>query len=256
MTSGEYQVMSGHSKWATIKHKKGALDAKRGAIFTKLIKELTVAAKNGGGNPDANPRLRTVLTKAKEANMPADNIDRAIKKGTRELPGVSYEEVQYEAYGPGGVAILIEVLTDNKNRTTAEVRNILEKKAGNMSGAGSVAWQFHKKGLLVVKKDAADEDKLMSIALDAGASDFNLSGDVYEITTEPQDFEKVKKALTDAGITPESAEVTKVASSTAKLSLEQTKSVLALVEALEDHDDIQNVYSNLDIPDEVLEQLG
>lgn len=248
--------MSGHSKWATIKHKKGALDAKRGALFTKIIKELTVAARGGGGNPDANPRLRTVLAKAKEANMPADNIDRAIKKGTGELPGVTYEESSYEGYGPGGVAILIEVLTDNKNRATSEIRNILEKKGGNMSGAGSVAWQFQKKGLITVKKDAVDEDKLMGIALDAGASDFLSETDGYTITTEPHDFEKVKKAVQDAKIATESAEITMVASTSAKVGVAHAKSVLALVEALEDNDDVQNVYSNLDIPDEVMQQLG
>ncbi len=249
--------MSGHSKWATIKHKKGALDAKRGALFTKLIKELTVAAKNGGGNPEANPRLRTVLQKAKEANMPADNIDRAIKKGTGELPGVIYEEISYEGYGPSGVAILIDVLTDNKNRTIAEIRNILEKKGGNMSGAGSVAWQFNKKGLLVVKKEAIEEDKLMSIALDAGASDFNLSGDSYEITTEPQDFENVKKAVTNAGLKTESAEVTKIPSALVKVAgTNEAKSVMGLIEALEEHDDVQNVYANFDIPDEIFQELA
>ena len=249
--------MSGHSKWATIKHKKGALDAKRGAIFTKLIKELTVAAKNGGGNPDANPRLRTVLQKAKEANMPADNIDRAIKKGTGELPGVVYEEITYEGYGPHGVAILIDLLTDNKNRTASEIRNILEKKGGNMSGAGSVAWQFHKKGLIVVKKEAVGEDKLMSIALDAGASDFNLVGDVYEITTETNDFEKVKKAVLDAGLKTESAEVTKIPSALVKVAgVNEAKSVLGLIEALEEHDDVQNVYANFDISDEILQELS
>ena len=249
--------MSGHSKWATIKHKKGALDAKRGALFTKIIKELTVAAKNGGGNPDANPRLRTVLQKAKEANMPADNIDRAIKKGTGELPGVIYEEISYEGYGPSGVAILIEVLTDNKNRTTAEIRNILEKKGGNMSGAGSVAWQFHKKGFIVVKKEAVDEDKLMSIVLDAGASDFNVSGDLYEISTEPHDFENVKKALVEAAIKTESAEVTKIPSALVKVAgANLAKSVMGLIEALEEHEDVQNVYANFDIPDEIFQELS
>lgn len=248
--------MSGHSKWASIKHKKGALDAKRGAIFTKIIRELTVAAKNGGGNPETNPRLRMVLGKAKEANMPADNIDRAIKKGTGELPGVVYEEVTYEGYGPGGVAILIDALSDNKNRTTAEVRNILEKRGGNMSGAGSVSWQFHKKGFMVVRKDAADEDKLMSIVLDAGASDFNVEKDNYEISTEPQDFENVKKAVTDAKIPFESAEVTKIAQNTVSLSAQDAKNVLALIEALEESEDVQNVYSNLDVSDEVLKELG
>ena len=248
--------MSGHSKWATIKHKKGALDAKRGAIFTKLIKELTVAAKNGGGNPDANPRLRTVLAKAKEANMPADNIDRAIKKGTGELPGVTYEETSYEGYGPAGVAILIEVLTDNKNRTTAEIRNILEKKGGSMSGAGSVAWQFAKKGFLVVKRVAMDEEKLMTLALDAGASDFNSDTEVYEITTEPHDFEKVKLALQAAKVPTDSAEVTFIPSATVKLAAAQAKSLLALVEALEDHDDVQHVHANFDISDEVMKELA
>jgi len=248
--------MSGHSKWATIKHKKGALDAKRGALFTKLIKEITVAARNGGGNPDANPRLRTALSKAKEANMPSDNIERAIKKGTGELPGVTYEEVIYEGYGPGGVAILIEALTDNKNRTTAEIRSVLEKKGGNMSGAGSVAWQFAKKGFIVVKKEAADEEKLMSIALDAGASDFTADKDSYEITTEPHDFEKVKKALGDAKISQETAEITMIPSATVKLAGNDAKNVLGLVEALEDNEDVQHVYANFDIPDEVLQQMA
>jgi YebC/PmpR family DNA-binding regulatory protein len=249
--------VSGHSKWATIKHKKGALDAKRGALFTKLIKELTVAAKNGGGNPDTNPRLRTVLGKAKEANMPADNIDRAIKKGTGELPGVVYEELTYEGYGPHGVAILIDILTDNKNRTASEVRNVMEKRGGNMSGAGSVAWQFHKKGLLVVRKDAIDEEKLMTLALDAGASDFNVSGEVYEITTEPQDFEAVKKAVADAGLKTESAEVTKIPSALVKVAgASEAKAVLALIEALEEHDDVQNVYANFDIPDQILQEIS
>ena len=249
--------MSGHSKWATIKHKKGALDAKRGAVFTKLIKEITVAAKNGGGNPDANPRLRTVLGKAKEANMPADNIERAIKKGTGELPGVVYEEVTYEGYGPVGVAILIEALTDNKNRTTSEIRNVLEKKGGNMSGAGSVSWQFHKKGFLTVKKNTVDEDKLMAVVLDAGASDFNSDKEFYEITTEPHDFEKVKKAVADAGIPTETAEVTRIPSATVKVAgSSEAKSVLALVEALEENEDVQNVYANFDIPDEILQSIA
>lgn len=249
--------MSGHSKWATIKHKKGALDAKRGALFTKIIKEITVAAKNGGGSLDANPRLRTVVLKAKEANMPADNIDRAIKKGTGELPGVIYEETTYEGYGPHGVAILIEVLTDNKNRTTAEIRNILEKKGGSMSGAGSVSWQFHKKGLLVVKKEAMDEEKLMTIVLDAGASDFNSEKEVYEITTEPNDFENVKKALQAASVKTESAEVTRIPSATVKLAGEnEAKAILTLFETLEEHDDVQNVYANFDISDEILQKLG
>lgn len=249
--------MSGHSKWATIKHKKGALDAKRGALFTKLIKELTVAAKNGGGSVDTNPRLRTVVMKAKEANMPSDNIERAIKKGTGELPGVIYEEITYEGYGPGGVAILIESLTDNKNRTSSEIRSMLDKRGGSLSGAGSVAWQFHKKGFIVIQKSAVDEEKLMTIALDAGASDFNTQADSYEVTTEPADFEKVKKAIEDAKIPMESAEVTRLAQAMVKISgLNEAKNVLALVETLEEHDDVQNVYSNLDVPDEILAQLS
>ncbi len=249
--------MSGHSKWASIKHKKGALDAKRGALFTKIIKEITAAARNGGGNPDSNPRLRTAIEKAKESNMPADNVDRAVKKGTGELPGVSYEEVAYEGYGPAGVAILIEALTDNKNRTTAEIRSLLEKKGGNMSGAGSVAWQFAKKGFIVVKKEASEEDRLMSIALDAGASDFNTQGDSYEITTELHDFENVKKAVVAAGIKPESAEVTRIPSTTVKIAGSvEAKSIMALVDALEEHEDVQNVYVNFDIPDEILHELA
>lgn len=248
--------MSGHSKWATIKHKKGALDAKRGALFTKVIKEITVAARNGGGSVDSNPRLRTAVAKAKEANMPSDNIERAIKKGTGELPGVTYEEVIYEGYGPGGSALLIEALTDNKNRTTAEIRSLLEKKGGSMSGAGSVAWQFSKKGLIVVKKEATDEEKLMTIALDAGASDFSSEKESFEIVTDPHDFEKVKKAVADSKIPTESAEVTKIPSATVKLGLNEAKNTLALIEALEEHEDVQNVYSNIDVSDEVLQQLG
>ncbi|MBI4353527.1 MAG: YebC/PmpR family DNA-binding transcriptional regulator [Candidatus Omnitrophica bacterium] len=247
--------MSGHSKWATIKHKKSALDAKRGALFTKLIKEITVAARNGGGNPEMNPRLRVAIAKAKEANMPGDNIDRAVKKGTGELPGVSYEEITYEGYGQAGIAILIDALTDNKNRTTAEIRNIFEKKGGNMSGAGSVAWQFQKKGLLIVLRSAVDEDKLMGIALDAGASDFKTEENTYEIVTEPPDFENVKKAIADAGIPAESAEVTKIASNMVKVSAGEAKSILGLIEAFEEHEDVQNVYSNADIPDEVVQEL-
>ena len=249
--------MSGHSKWATIKHKKGALDAKRGALFTKLIKEITTAARTGGGVPDANPRLRLAIEKAKAANMPSDNVERAVKKGTGELPGVTYEELMYEGYGPHGVALLIEILTDNKNRTASEIRNVLEKKGGSLSGAGSVAWQFAKKGLIVVKKDAADEEKMMTVALDAGASDFNAEKEVYEITTEPHDFEKVKKAVTDAGITPESAEVTRIPSATVKVAgVSEAKSIMMLMDALEEHEDVQNVYANFDISDEVLQELA
>lgn len=249
--------MSGHSKWATIKHKKGALDAKRGAVFTKWSKEITTAARVGGGNIDTNPRLRLAIDKAKGANMPSDNIDRAVKKGTGELPGVTYEEITYEGYGPSGTALLIESLTDNKNRTTAEIRNILEKRGGNMSGAGSVAWQFAKKGLIIVRKDAADEEKMMTVALDNGASDFNADKEVYEITSEPQDFEKVKKAISDASIAMESAELTRIPATPVKIgTLDAARSVMTLVEALEDHDDVQNVYANFDIPDDIMQELS
>lgn len=248
--------MSGHSKWATIKHKKGALDAKRGAIFTKLIREITVAAKNGGGSLDSNPRLRSVIQKAKEANMPSDNIDRAVKKGTGEIPGVVYEEITYEGYGPSGVAVLVEVLTENKNRTSSEIRNIFEKKGGNLSGAGSVAWQFANKGFLTVKKEAMEEDRLMGLSLDAGASDFVAEKDVYEITCEPHDFEKLKKAFGDAKVSLQSAEVTRIPSATVKISTaHDAKQVLALVDALEESEDVQNVYANFNIPDELLQEL-
>ncbi len=249
--------MSGHSKWATIKHKKGALDAKRGALFTKLIKEITTAARTGGGSVETNPRLRLAIEKAKGANMPGDNVDRAVKKGTGELPGVTYEELMYEGYGPHGVALLIEILTDNKNRTASEIRNILEKKGGSLSGSGSVAWQFAKKGLIVVKKESLDEEKIMTIALDAGASDFNAEKEVYEIVTEPQDFEKVKKAVTDARITPESAEVTRIPSATVKVTgVNEARSIMVLMDALEDHEDVQNVYANFDMSDEILHELA
>jgi YebC/PmpR family DNA-binding regulatory protein len=244
--------MSGHSKWATIKHKKAASDAKRGKIFSKLAKEMTVAAKSGGGDINTNPRLRLVVGKARAVNMPSDNIDRAIKKGTGELPGVIYEEVIYEGYGPKGVAILIEALTDNKNRTSPELRTIFAKKSGNMAGAGSVSWIFSKKGQIFINNKIATEDKVMSIALDAGAEDMKSEEGVYEIITAPQDFEKVKDALTKAGITIDSAELTMVPSSTIKLTGEDANQVLSLVEALEDHDDVQNVYANFDIPDELL----
>ena len=249
--------MSGHSKWATIKHKKGALDAKRGAVFTKWSKEITTAARVGGGNIDMNPRLRLAIDKAKAANMPSDNIERAVKKGTGELPGVTYEEMLYEGYGPSGVAIIIEALTDNKNRTTSEIRNILEKRGGNMSAANSVAWQFHKKGLIVVKKDAADEEKMMTIALDAGASDFSAEGEFYEITTEFNDFEKVRKAIEAAKIAVERGEVTRIPQATVKLTdLAAAKAVTTLIEALEDSEDVQNVFANFDIPDEFLKDLA
>jgi len=248
--------MSGHSKWKTNKGKKMAADAKKGAAYTKLIKEITVAAREGGGNPDTNIRLRTAMTRAKEANMPSDNVKMAIKRGTGELPGVVYETVMYEAYGPAGVAIFIEALTDNKNRTTAELRNIMSKKGGNMAGAGSVSYMFSKKGYLLIERAHAREEELMAIALDSGAEDFKSDDKNYEITTSVQDFEKVKQALADKGIKLQTAEVTMIPSSTIKVVGGDAKQVLALVEGLEEHEDVQQVYANFDIPDEILEQMA
>lgn len=246
--------MSGHSKWASIKHKKGAADAKRGQIFTKLVKEITAAARIGGGDPDANPRLRLALSKAKEGNMPKDNIDRAIKKGTGELPGVSYEEVMYEGYSPGGVAVLVEALTDNKNRTTAEIRNIFTKNGGNMAGAGSTAWIFHKKGYILVDKSRVSEEKLMDLVLGAGAEDLKTEGVSYEVITAPtKDFDSVKEALSKAGLEWQSAELTMLPASTTPIRDEESaRKVLAFVEALEDHDDVNHAYANFDIPDAIL----
>lgn len=248
--------MSGHSKWASIKHKKAATDAKRGALFTKLIKEITVAARNGGGNMETNVSLRAAVQKAKGGNMPWDNIDRAIKKGTGELPGIIYESIFYEGYGPGGVAILVEALTDNKNRASAEVRNLFSKKNGNLAGAGSVSWMFAKKGYILVEKDKANEEKLMDIALNAGAEDMKSEDDAYEITTSLSDFEKVKQALADNKIPVQEAEVTMIPSSLVKVTGQDAKNVLALVEALEEHEDVQKVHANFDIPDEELEKTA
>jgi YebC/PmpR family DNA-binding regulatory protein len=248
--------MSGHSKWKTNKGKKNLADAKKGALYTKIIKELTIVARDGGGNPDTNSRLRAVMQKAKEANMPSDNVKMAIKRGTGELPGIVYETTTYEAYGAGGVAIMIEAVTDNKNRTTAELRNIMSKKSGNMAGAGSVSYLFTKKGYFLIDKSLAKEDELMTIALDAGAEDFKSDDKNYEITTSPQDFEKVKQALTDKGVQFQDAEVTMVPSTTVKVEGNSAKQVLGLIEALEEHDDVQNVYANFDISDEIMEQVA
>jgi len=248
--------MSGHSKWKTNKGKKGIADAKRGATFTKIIKELVVVARDGGGNPDSNPRLRAIMQKAKEANMPSDNVKMAIKRGTGELPGVVYEAVMYEAYGPGGVAILVDSLTDNKNRTTAELRNIMSKRAGNMAGAGSVSWIFTQKGYISVAKDKVKEDELMNIVLDAGAEDMKHEDDLYEIFTSVQDLEKVKQALQDKGIKWEDAELTMIPSSTVKVTGNEAKQVLGLIESLEEHDDVQQVYANFDIPDDILNEVA
>ena len=245
--------MSGHSKWASIKHKKAATDVKRGKIFSKLAKEITISAKGGGGDLDANARLRLAVNKAKSVNMPADNIDRAIKKGTGELPGVSYEEISYEGYGPKGVAFIVEALTDNKNRTAAEIRNIFSKKGGNMAGPGSVSWMFTKKGFIMVKDSSADEDKVFTAALDSGAEDIKTESSLYEIITPVAAFEKVKNALEEASIPVESAEITMIPSSSIQIEGDDAKQVLALIDLLEDYEDVQNVYANFDIPDEFLE---
>ena len=250
--------MSGHSKWAQIKHKKAVVDAKRGKIFSKIAKEITVAARLGGGDPDGNPRLRTVLENAREVNMPGENIKRAIMKGTGELPGVSYEESIYEGYGPGGTAILLEVLTDNKNRTVPEIRHIMTKNSGNLGEAGCVAWMFEKKGYILVEKTKIDEDSLMSAALEAGAEDMkNDPGeDSYEIITAPEDVNKVKAALEAAGIPVSLAEITMLPKSYVALDGKSAEQIIRLVDALEDHEDIQNVYTNFNIPDEVMAKVG
>jgi YebC/PmpR family DNA-binding regulatory protein len=248
--------MSGHSKWKTNKGKKMAADAKKGATYTKIIKELTVIAREGGGNPDTNPRLRAVMQKAKEANMPSDNVKMAIKRGTGELPGVVYETCMYEAYGPGGVAMMIEVLTDNKNRTSAEIRNIMSKKGGNFAGAGAVSWMFTMKGYFLIEKTQAKEDELMNVVLDAGAEDMKSDEKNYEIFCPPQNFEAVKQALEAKGIKTQDAEVTMIPSSTIKLVGSDAKQLLSLIDALEEHDDVQHVYANFDIPDEIMDEIA
>lgn len=246
--------MSGHSKWATIKHKKAAADAKRGAAFTKIIREITAAAKGGGGNSETNPRLRTAIARARGINMPANNIDNAVKKGTGELPGVTYEDVIFDAYGPGGVALLIEGLTDNKNRTTAEVRNILSKKSGSLAGPGATSYLFSKKGFISVEKEKIDEDQIMEIALEAGADDVKTEGNFYEITCDPSVFEDVKSILQSKNIPASTQEITMIPTSTVKVQGPDAKNVLGLMDALEEHEDIQNVYANFDIPDEEIEE--
>jgi YebC/PmpR family DNA-binding regulatory protein len=239
--------MSGHSKWATIKHKKGALDAKRGKIFTRLIKEITIAAKMGGGDPDGNPRLRGAIAAAKAENMPNENIKRAIQRGTGEIEGVSYEEITYEGYGPGGVAIIVDVLTDNKNRAVSEIRHAFSKNGGNLGAEGAVSWMFTTKGVITVPKSAASEDKLTEIVLDAGAEDLSDQGESWEILTDPKDFEAVTNAIKSAGLTSETAQVTKIASTYTKLEGTQANAMIRLLETLEDLDDTQNVYSNFDM---------
>jgi YebC/PmpR family DNA-binding regulatory protein len=248
--------MSGHSKWATIKHKKGALDAKRGKIFTRLIKEISIAAKHGGGDPDGNPRLRTAILAAKAENMPGDNIKKAIQRGTGELEGVSYEEITFEGYGPGGVAVIVETLTDNRNRTVSEIRHTFTKIGGNLGSTGSVMHMFSKKGVIAIDKNAATEDQLMGIVLEAGGEDLNDEGDTWEITTDPASYEGVLNAVKAAGIPVENSEVTMVASTYTQLDDVAAKQMMRLLEALEDHDDTQNVYSNFDMTAEQMELAG
>ncbi len=244
--------MSGHSKWHSIKHKKMATDAKRGKMFTKFIREIMMAAKTGGGNPDTNPRLRMVIDKAKSFNMPNDNIQRAIKKGTGAEGGVLFEQVTYEGYAPGGVAVFVEVLTDNKNRSASEIRSIFSKQNGNLGGAGSVAWIFERKGVISVNREKIKEDELLDIILEAGAEDMTAEDETYEITTLPEKFEAVRKALADKNIEPEDANITFVPKNTVKVEGKTAEQVLKLLEALEDHDDVQGAYANFDMPDDVV----
>lgn len=248
--------MSGHSKWSTIKHKKAAKDAKRGKIFTKLIKEITVAARMGGGDINANPRLRTAVLTARGSSMPSDNIERAIKKGTGELEGVTYEEIQYEGYGPGGVAIIAQVLTDNKNRTVSEIRRMFSKHGGNMGETGCVGWMFDKKGILTIDKAQVEEDRLMDLALDAGAEDVRDEGEVFEVITQPEDFEAVKERLDREKIAVSSAQVSLVPKNTVDVDAKNVEQVLKLSEELEDHDDVQNVAANFNIPDELMDKAN
>ena len=245
--------MSGHSKWHTIKHKKGAADAKRGKIFTRIIKELTVAARGGGGDIDTNPRLRTVVAEAKSVNMPADNIKRAIQRGTGELPGVSYEEINYEGYGPGGAAVIVETLTDNKNRTVGEIRHVLAKHGGNLAAENSVAWMFDKKGYIVVEKAKADEEALMAAAIDAGADDMRDDGDSWEIVSAPDEFQKVLDAVKRLGIEPGAAEVALLPQNYVKLEGKPAQQMIRLMEALEEHEDSKKVWSNADIEEKEIE---
>jgi len=248
--------MSGHSKWHSIKHKKAATDSKRGRIFTRLIKEMTAAARNGGGDPDANPRLRLAVATAKASNMPAENIKRAIMRGTGELPGISYEDVNYEGYGPGGVAIFMHVLTDNKNRTVAELRHILSKNGGNLGESGCVGWMFERKGYFVVEKSSVDEEKLLDIALGAGADDMREDGSNFEILTTPENFESVRAALESAKIPTAAAEVSMMPQNYVKLEGKNAQTMLKLMEALEDHEDLQNVWANFDIDESELQEAS
>jgi YebC/PmpR family DNA-binding regulatory protein len=242
--------MSGHNKWSTIKHKKGAADAKRGKMFSKLIKEITIAARMGGGDPEGNPRLRTAVLAARGANMPKDNVERAIKRGTGELEGANYEEINYEGYGPGGVAVLLEALTDNKNRTVAEIRHIFDKYNGNLGESGCVAWMFDKKGIIEVTAKGLTEDEVMELALEHGAQDVQHDGDVFEISAELADFETVRKAVEEKGWKIELAEITMIPQNTIKLEGKKAEQMLKMMDALDDHDDLQRVFANFDISEE------
>lgn len=242
--------MSGHSKWSTIKRKKGAADAKRGKIFSKLAKEITVAAKTGGGDPAGNPRLRTVLLAARAQNMPKDNVDRAIKKGTGEIPGVVYEEIRYECYAPAGVAMIVDVLTDNKNRTVSEIRHLITKNGGNLAETNAVAWNFERKGLITVAKTGLTDDDIFEKAVEAGADDVDTDGDMYEVTTEAPSLHTVAETLEKMGLKAEEATLTMIPKTTVKVEGKDVGAVLRLMEALEDHDDVQNVYANFDISEQ------
>src|SRR5271169_292188 len=248
--------MSGHSKWATIKHKKGALDAKRGKIVTRLIKEIGIAAKNGGGDPDTNPRLRTAILAGKAENMPQDNIKRAIQRGTGELPGVTFEEFCLEGYGPGGVAVLLDINTDNRNRTVSEIRHVFGKNGGNMADAGAVSYMFHKKGDIVISKSAVKEDDLMAVVLDAGAEDLRDDGENWEVLSDTSAYEAVLEAVKKAGIEPVSSSVTMIPQNYIKLDGPAASTMIRLMEALEDQDDVQNVHANFDIDQKLLEEVA
>lgn len=248
--------MSGHNKWSTIKHKKGAADAKRGKLFSKIIKEITIAARTGGGDPDGNPRLRTALALAKGSNMPKENVERAIKRGTGEIAGVNYEEVTYEGYGPGGVAVLVEALTDNKNRTVAEIRHIFDKYSGNLGETGCVSWIFQKKGLVVVPNQGLTEDEIMELALEAGAQDVKQDSEFFEIATEVQDFEIVKKAVEDKGWKIEMAEITMIPQNSVKLEGKKAEQMLKMMDALDDNEDLQKVFANFDISEDEMIRIS
>jgi len=254
--TGEVESMSGHSKWSSIKHKKGAADARRGKVFTKLIKEITVAARLGGGDPTGNPRLRSAIAAAKAENMPKENIERGIKKGTGELEGIHYEEASYEGYGPGGVAVLIDCLTDNKNRSVADIKHLFERNGGSLGEPGCVSWLFEKKGLIALDKDNVTEEQLLDVVLEAGAEDVKDEGTEFEVITSSSDFEAVKKAVDKAGLSYELAEITMIPKNTVRLEGKKAQQMVNLMQGLEDHEDVSHVYANFDIPDDVMEALS